>query len=600
MEMEMKRTIISISAAALALVSLASCSGTWEEKVNNEWDTKYVWGVAEIANGVLNRAYVDIPTTPDSYGSNYLDVATDNAATSLFTSSAYKLSQGGISSMSNPLAIWAEAYRNIQYVNSFLENGLGSDIKYNKVDAGLDQAYKKQYYGEAHFLRAYWELQLLKTYGGKDAAGTALGFPIRTYFVNTNSGAFFAVINRNTYQECVDQILADCDTAAKYLPVAYTGDNVVTGSALIGKPTAIAAKTIKVIAALYGASPAYQDDAVVKINGMADYEVVDAAAYASKWETAALLANQLLADPAFGPDYYALANTDLADAPNTTPAEFIFRFFSNNRGVESRHFPPYYFGKANTVPSQNLVDAYPMSNGYPIDDPASGYDPEHPYNGRDLRLYNTVYYDGSVFANSGAAMNMMDGGKDSYTYSEYGTKTGYYLKKGLSTKSLMLKPAATSNSQHYFPILRRAQVFFAYAEAANEAWGPMGKGPGCAYSAYDIMKMVRSVAGGINDTSYLDAVAASGTEAFAALIQNERRLEFAFENERYFDLRRRIMPLDEAVRGVRLSVSDEGKVVYDTDVVVSERKFNDIRYYYTPLPYDECAKNKYLVNNMGW
>lgn len=591
-----KYTLASLSVCLLA----ASCAEKWEEKANSEWSEDYVWSIAEISSGVLNRAYSDIPVTPDSYGNNFLDVATDNAATSLYSSAAYKLSQGGINAMSNPLATWAEAYRNLQFVNSFLENGLSDEIRYNKVDEALDSTYKAQYYGEAHFLRAYWEFQLLKVYGGKSADGIALGFPIRTSFVDEAAASDFANIKRNTYAECAQQIYADCDTAAKYLPVAYTGDNVVTGATMFGKPTSVAAACLKAITALYAASPANQDDSVVKIEGMGSYTVVDATAYKAGWEAAANMADALLQDPAFGSDYYALKLTDLADAGNVTPREFVFRFYTNNRGLESRHFPPFYYGKANTVPSQNLVDAYPMGNGYPIDSPESGYDPKHPYDGRDLRFANTVYYNGSAFANSGVALNMIAGGKDSYTYNPNGTRTGYYLRKGLANKSAMLTPTSLSNSQHYFGIIRRAHIFFAYAEAANEAWGPKGKGAGCLYSAYDVIKTVRSLAGGINDTAYLDGVAAAGASKFADLIQNERRLEFAFENERYFDLRRRVMKLDEAVRGVDITVSAEGEMLYNTDLVVSERKFGYIRYYYQPLPYDECAKNPNLVNNMGW
>ncbi|MBQ7194689.1 MAG: RagB/SusD family nutrient uptake outer membrane protein [Bacteroidales bacterium] len=590
-----------LSIIMLASLLAASCADSWKDKVNTDWEEKYVWNISEMSSGVLYRAYNEIPTFPDTYGNNFLDVATDNAATNQYGSSAYFLSQGGMSATNNPLAVWAAGFRNIQYINSFLENGLGAGVRYNKVDAAVDAAYKKQFYGEAMFLRAYWQFRMLQVYGGKSTDGTALGYPILTKFITQEEASDFSKIKRDSYEDCVAQIFADCDSAAANLPAAYVGENVVIGSSVIGKPTSVAAACLKAITALYAASPAYQDDSVVKLNAMGDYTVVDAAAYNAKWVTAATLANAAINMAGFGgTDFYSLKNTDLADAPTATPAEFIFRFYANNRAMESRHFPPYYYGKANTVPSQNLVDAYPAGNGYPITDIRSGYDPNHPYDSRDMRLYRTVYYDGSVFGNSGKPMNMMPGGKDSFSYNENASQTSYYLAKFLSVKSAMLTPAQMSNSIHYIPIIRRAYIFLAFAEASNEAWGPTVKGPGCAFSAYDIIKSVREKSGGITDTGYLDEVAAAGTDAFAALIQNERRLEFAFENQRYFDMRRRLQPLNEDVRGMKMEISDSGAIVYDPTFVVSRRPMNELRYYYAPIPYDECAKNPNMVNNMGW
>ena len=597
----MKKIIVNISFVMLSVLLAASCADSWKDKTNNEWEEKYVWSIADISAGVLNKAYADIPTAPDSYGNNFLDAATDNAATNLYTSSAYNLSQGGMSATGNPLAVWSAAYKNIQYVNSFLENGLGANVKYNKVSPVVDAQYKSQYFGEAHFLRAYWQFRMLQVYGGRTAAGKAMGYHIQTSFVSQEDASQFENISRDTYEACAQQIFDDCDTAAAHLPAAYAGSDVVVGEAFIGKPTSVAAACLKAIVALYAASPAFQDDNVVRIDGMGAYTVLDAAAYKAKWERAAHFADAAIRMTGFGgADFYALQPADVADAGNNTPAEFIFRFFANSRAIENRQFPPFYMGKANTNPSQNLVDAYSMGNGFPISDNRSGYDPAHPYDGRDNRLYKTVYYDGAIFGDSGVAMNMMPGGKDAYTYNEYGSQTGYYLAKFLSRKSAMLTPTALANSQHYFPVIRRAYIFLAFAEASNEAWGPSVKGDGCLYSAYDVIKSVRAKSGGITDTAYLDEVAAAGPAAFADLIQNERRLEFAFENQRYFDMRRRLMTLDEDVRGVEISISDVGAIVYDPTKVVSKRPFKEVKHYFAPLPYDECAKNPNLVNNFGW
>ena len=70
----------------LLLGTLSSCSDVWDEKTNNEWEPKYIWTVSEVAQGVLNNAYRAIPNRPDNYGNNFLDAATDNALTSLYSS----------------------------------------------------------------------------------------------------------------------------------------------------------------------------------------------------------------------------------------------------------------------------------------------------------------------------------------------------------------------------------------------------------------------------------------------------------------------------------------------------------------------------------
>ena len=113
-----------------------------------------------------------------------------------------------------------------------------------------------------------------------------------------------------------------------------------------------------------------------------------------------------------------------------------------------------------------------------------------------------------------------------------------------------------------------------------------------------MIKTIRKASGGITDTRYLDEMAAD-KESFRELIQNERRLELAFENHRYYDMRRCLLPLNEPVRGVEVT-EQNGVLHYDTSKEVEARKFDDIRYYYSPLPYNECVKNPNLVNNLGW
>ena len=193
---------------------------------------------------------------------------------------------------------------------------------------------------------------------------------------------------------------------------------------------------------------------------------------------------------------------------------------------------------------------------------------------------------------------MSEGGKDSPSFSENATRTGYYLAKFVSKKSAMLNPIQTLNSVHYNPLLRKSEVLLNFAEAANEAWGnPMVKAEGCLYSAYEILKTIRSQAGGINFDLYLDEMAQS-KDSFRKLIQNERRLEFTFENHRYFDMRRWVLPLNEEVEGVAVTRNEDGTFSFKVQKV-EQRKY-EVKNYFMPLPYAELEKNKNLMNNQGW
>lgn len=99
---------------------------------------------------------------------------------------------------------------------------------------------------------------------------------------------------RDTYQKCAEQIMADCDVAIECLPAQYSGDDPVLGATEIGRATQLAAAALKSRTALYAASPAFQSDALTKINGMGDFTVKDEATYNDKWATAAIIADEVL------------------------------------------------------------------------------------------------------------------------------------------------------------------------------------------------------------------------------------------------------------------------------------------------------------------
>lgn len=581
---------------------MSGCEKALDTKVTWQIGEEDVWRVPELAMGVLHKAYNGISNRPDCYAENFLDAATDNAVCTQHSASVYKLGQGAMTSFNNPIGNWSTCYNMLEYVNSFLENGLSDNVLYNREDPDKDAQIKDRLRGEAYFLRAWWHFELLRMYGGKSADGKALGVPVADHYISYEEASENGMFIRPSYQATVDFICNDLDLAMELLPASYSGSDQNFGDTQIGRATSGAAAVLKSRVLLYSASPAMQDDDIVKITGMGTYEVVNPGIYQKKWELVAKQIARILTMEGFG-TYVPLLPSDIADAQSES-SDFAFRRYFNNNLLEANHFPPYYFGKSMTVPSHNLVKAFCAKNGFPVTDPRSGVDISEPafdmgrlYSVMDDRFSRVIYSQGSVFGNSGTALDMSEGGRDSHGYNENATTTGYYLAKFVSTVSGMLNPVASAGSAHYNPLLRKSEVLLNYAEASNEAYGPKAVGEGSSVSAYDIIKSIRSLAGGIMSDAWLDECA-GGKDTFRALIQNERRLEFAFENHRYFDMRRWLLPLDEDVCGVEITRNEDNTFSY-REKVVEPRKYT-VRDYYAPLPYAEISKNPNLVNNTGW
>lgn len=560
--------------AGILLVS--GCEKALDTKVTWQIGDEDVWRVPELAMGVLHKAYNGISNRPDCYAENFLDAATDNAVCTQHSASVYKLGQGAMTSFNNPIGNWSTCYNMLEYVNSFLENGLSDNVLYNREDPDKDAQIKDRLRGEAYFLRAWWHFELLRMYGGKSADGKALGVPVADHYISYEEASENGMFIRPSYQATVDFICNDLDLAMELLPASYSGSDQNFGDTQIGRATSGAAAVLKSRVLLYSASPAMQDDDIVKITGMGTYEVVNPGIYQKKWELVAKQIARILTMEGFG-TYVPLLPSDIADAQSES-SDFAFRRYFNNNLLEANHFPPYYFGKSMTVPSHNLVKAFCAKNGFPVTDPRSGVDISGPafdmsrlYSVMDDRFSRVIYSQGSVFGNSGTALDMSEGGRDSHGYNENATTTGYYLAKFVSTVSGMLNPVASAGSAHYNPLLRKSEVLLNYAEASNEAYGPKAVGEGSSVSAYDIIKSIRSLAGGIMSDAWLDECA-GGKDTFRALIQNERRLEFAFENHRYFDMRRWLLPLDEDVCGVEITRNEDNTFSY-REKVVEPRKY---------------------------
>lgn len=544
-------------------------------------------------NGVLNTVYSTIPSEYDYM----LDCATDNAVTNDYSSNYFKMGTGALRPNMNPTENWINAYRQIRRLNIFLSKMVLdktgtkpflTPVRFVKLGTKADSIDNiNTFYrmlGEAYFLRAYYETDLLKRYGGKSSGGEILGVPVVIDILTVDDNLN---LPRNTYQECLDQIVNDCDSAKKYLPVEYTGTNAVLGATMNGRANGIAAMALKSRVLLFAASPANNPE-----NDKA------------KWEKAAVAAGDALKAigglkdlPTIDNYYFNQLNNK---AYNIRDVIFRGALQSGNRALETNNYPPSMYGNGLVNPSQNYVDAFPDKAGFPIGQ-STQYKSTDPYLNRDPRLNLFVALNGTSMGTANYhKMETFEGGVDAFDPSISTSRTGYYLKKLLKYGSVNLVPGALTGTSRAAIHLGTPELYLNFAEAAFEAWGAKADPKVYGYTAALVIERIhkRYVAG--ND--YMNTVAVNNETLFRALVRNERRLELSFEGHYFWDIRRweageNLSAINVAIRGVKIAKDPTGALTFDMNVQLEKRLFNSI---YMPIPYDELFNAPALVQNKGW
>lgn len=574
----------------LILVMFVSSCALLEPEDDNHSTLQRVYDDPEFAEGLLIRAYAFIPT--NDY--NWDEVATDDAVTNNKFSSYMRMATGEWTALYNPQNLWDNCNRAILSLNQFLN--VVDEVPWKWTDETLNDLYARRLTGEAYALRGLMKYFLLRNHAGVGENGELLGIPEYNEFLQSQEDFSKP---RDNFAQSVQSAYADLDKSLEYLSLDY-GDvseenipagfggvsldnyNTVFGNNTLQRMTGRHAKAIKARLALLAASPAFN----LENN-------------TSLWENAANYTAELLneiggvsgLDPT-GHIFYLKEQVNeakLTSGDKQDLQEILWRRpIYNNNAREGDNFPPSIYGDGEINPSQNLVDAFPMANGYPIVDPNSGYDPSNPYAGRDPRLSLYIVYDGSTMR--GNTINTGVGaGDDAIGSLENSTRTGYYMKKMLR-EDVNVDPSSSSSQEHFNTHIRYTELFLNYAEAANEAWGPTGAGAH-GYSAKDVIAAIRNRAGIEQPDSYLESVSDQG--AMRQLIRNERRLELCFESFRFWDLRRWKADLTVPAQGVRISGNTY------TPFNVEDRVYNNEYMHYGPIPNREIVKFG-LVQNKGW
>ena len=339
--------------------------------------------------------------------------------------------------------------------------------------------------------------------------------------------------------------------------------------------------------------------------------------YAQQWEKAAQLADLLITG----------ANNDGIDLFNNYRQLFLSTGGNPETIMERLTNIPnlgHSFGMYNmpvrwrpsgwggmTNPTQEMVDSYEMlATGLPITDGASGYNPDRPYDGRDMRFYATIFYHGSEFSEvqPRSGLPYMDFEWNNFNEGP-GTKqdgaasiTGYYVKKFTNPADGYAPQEEKSSSA--WQEIRFAEVLLTYAEGANEHAGPSAK-------VYNAVNRVRARAG------LPDLPAGLTKEQMRERIRQERKIELAFENHRWFDLRRWRTARDVldgyVAHGIKIERKpgapdkSEAPQLFDPDWLTFTKfpaaGFVQVfpeSYYLQPIPQWEIDRNSNLGQNPGY
>lgn len=516
---------------------------------------------------------------------NYKDyeAGTDNSRYSYFKVTEFTpaytkgdFSQGGTNAgFTDFQKGWQEPYQTIYRCNSFLQN-------YQK--APLSETIKKRLADEARFIRAFFYFHLLRQYGGLPLLYDDVIDPYNP-----------ALLERSSFETCVDYIASELEYCADNLPLVQDGVDY-------GRATAPAA--LGVLTELYAlaASPLYNGENIGSGDNrlLVGYDNYDVTRWQKVVSTAKRLmelgTNELLVDNDTRPGngFYKATTTRVSK-------ERVWMWLTvSTNFLQKALLPKSRNGNHLIYPYHELVEAFPMKNGKAIDDPDSGYDPEHPYDNRDPRMGYTIIYNGAKWIK-----NKGEEAEPVYTYrgatddgygTAQGSPTGYYYRK-CSNESL--RGGDSDSEGQGLSFIRYSSIMLYYAEALTELDVDANRS-----EIESQLFQIRNRAGiDPGEDGRYGVPANMNKEEMIEFIINERRIEFANEcGNRFWDLKRRKMY--ERLNGVWTSAAVWEKVgdnEYTWSVVPIEQHFFSERMYFSAIPQREIdASHGKLIQNPGW
>lgn len=574
---DMKKYIVFLMLAAFLL---PACNKMLDLRDNGTTDMSQVFSDRNKTRGYINACYNYIVGTNLRVGS-FTDDAQDAQAITSGTNYDYWYNQtlnasnfGAHNFDGDP---WSQLFQGIRKCNVFLGN-IGD------ATAKMTEQERQAWSAQAKTLRALYYMQLVKRYGG---------VPLITEDLGTDHD--YAGDSRASVGDVINQILKDCDEA---IAIPDCEDfSYIYGDGQWGMMTKAVAQAIRAEAATYAISPLFADSGFDKQKALTI--VADALSNLlshgySLWTKSSATSSA-----------YALYHLTNPNDNRAVDKETIYGGYRvapwSECGV------PIVAGTstAGSCPTQELIDAYEMANGQPaitgysdaahlqpIVNTASGYNPDKPYQGRDPRFYDSIFY--NMSKRGAAYINTYAGGTCgiSSTNIRY-TCTGYYMRKFAADGS-----NRNSNQDGYLRLMRLTDVYMNFAEVAYQVAGPYQNVSGVNMSAADAVNAIRERAG------MPDLPSGLSPSDFETRYRNERRVEYAFEMDRYFSLRRWNV-LDKYAKQVTgMRITQEGSNYTYTRFAFDPRQTAESKYLLYPINTTELNKMTKLTGNNwqnpGW
>lgn len=452
---------------------------------------------------------------------------------------------------------------------------------------------------QAKFIRAYLYFKMVKYHGG---------VPIIDEVQNIDDDLF---VERNSTEECFEFIINDLNEAISELPVRYRGDDY-------GRIDQATAKSFLGIVLLYKASPQFNPSNP----------------YNNEFWQLAYDVNKEAKDYLDANGYGLLDNYD--DVFMTSEhKENIFSVVyqdpikTNGRGEDAvRPLSESKNATGGDQPIWALVEAYPMKDGFKIDDPKSQYtyDVQEFWKNRDPRMTQTIVWNGKSYPLSGKTerrqytMANIAHSVDAFGYVVQGEshyRTGFFCRKGIQEE--LSSELVTSNDVDW-PEIRYVEVLFNFAEAANEV--------GNSREAIDALISVRSRAGIEPGDNGMYGLKENMTrEEIREAILAEKYIEMAFEGKRFWDLRRHrmldrldgmrkfgLMAVEVNGRKIDEVTAEDIRKARDYELLPEDFRYEVVelitsgpkemvmpeKYYFFPIQLTHIDKNPKLEQNIAW
>ena len=549
----------------LACAIPASCvdlNYTEENTRDEAWTYEYFSeGIKNMVFDVYAQLYNNEFETNSAY---FLAGATDEAQYALETGAVNNYINGGWSAANPYSNTWTKSYTAIADACMYLEKIDKADFSEWQYNSSYDQwmAQMELFPYELRFLRAYFYFELFKTYGDVPLVTTTL----------TNAQA--NSISRTPAAEIVEFIVDEIDAIAPFLPISYLTEQ----NAEIGRATRIAAYALKARTLLYAASPLFNP-------------TNDKAKWARAAEACKVILDNAAAWGLKLSDYGALWGHDAF-----FNAELIFGLGrGETNSFEMANYPiGVENGSSGNCPTQSLVDQYEYQNNgetflqrYPGTIDLKSVDP---YEGLDPRFALTVVKNGDEWPSNGAQKKVIETFAGGFNAApKYGaTPTGYYLRKYVDGSCVTTTDNQTRR-RHTVILFRLGEIYLDYAEAVFNATGSANDAT-YGLTANEAVNVLRKRAS-IQMPEFTEDGA-----AWVERYERERLVELAFENHRFWDVRR-WKKGPQYFKNIQVASISNSLQLSRTTVT---RQWDD-KYYFYPIPQSELKKNPNLEpQNPGW